>query len=268
MHQSSACPLKLSDMIKLAYLAGGIMRTYFTHFGMERIVKTDATPLTAADVEINRLVIEHIRGISSDVDIVGEEESDRTGSPWQVVCDPVDGTFPYSWGMPVSTFMLGVLYVRQPVMGVIYDPFTERIYAAERGKGAWMNEKTPLKVSRVSGSSDRPIVGYCSWPDSPYNVLRACQYLEERGITLVNFCSVGYVEAAVATGEFAASIFPGTKHHDTAPGHIIVTEAGGKVTDVFGKPLHYTNGEIAGHIMSNGQFGIHGLIEEAIRAAM
>jgi fructose-1,6-bisphosphatase/inositol monophosphatase family enzyme len=210
-------PVTLEELRGVALLAGGIMKQYFTHFGMERVVKTDTTPLTKADTEINELVISHIRKFSAEVDIVGEENSDRKDSPWQVMCDPVDGTFPYTWGMPVSTFMLGLMYEHKPVMGVIYDPFTDRMYHAEKGAGAWMNS-TPLKVSSATTRKDRPIVGYVSWSGCPYNVLKVCQYLEERGITLVNFCSIGYIEAAVATGEFAGTIFPGTAHHDTAPG--------------------------------------------------
>lgn len=264
MNEPTSRPVRLLDMINLAYLAGGIMKTYFTHFGMERIVKRDTTPLTAADTEINALVIDHIRKLSTEVDIVGEEGSDRTSSPWQIMCDPVDGTFPYTWGMPLATFMLGLMYNREPVMGVIYDPFTDRMYSAEKGRGAYMN-KASLKVSNVATRKDRPIVGYVSWPGCPYNVLKVCQYLEERGITMVNFCSIGYIEVAVATGEFAGTIFPGTSHHDTAPGHVIVTEAGGRVTDIFGEPLHYDDNKIAGHLMSNGC--IHDLLVEAVKAS-
>lgn len=257
-------PVTLEELRSVALSAGGVMKQYFTHFGMERVIKTDTTPLTKADTEINKLVIDHVRKISTEIDIVGEESSDCKDSPWQVMCDPIDGTFPYTWGMPVSTFMLGLMYERKPVMGVIYDPFTDRMYYAEKGKGAWMNS-TPLKVSNAVTRKDRPVVGYVSWPGCPYNILKVCQYLEERGITLANFCSIGYIEAAVATGEFAGTIFPGTAHHDTAPGHIIVTEAGGKVTDIFGEPLHYSDNKIAGHLMSNGS--IHNLLVEAVKAS-
>ena len=266
MEKFSAAPVQMRQMIELAYLAGGIMKTYFTHHGMERIVKTDTTPLTAADTEINDLVVDHIRKLSSDIDIIGEERSDRTNNPWQIMCDPVDGTFPYSWGMPVSTFMLGLSYEREPVAGVIYDPFTDRLYYAEKGVGAWMRtggKDHLLTVSKVT-RKDRPIIGYCSWPGSPYHIMRTCVLLEELGYTMINLCSIGYIEVAVANGEFAATLFPGTKHHDTAPGHIIVEEARGVVTDVFGKPLHYTDNKIAGHIMSNGL--VHDDIVRAVAA--
>ncbi len=262
MSNAPTAPVSLNDLREIALIAGDIMKTHFTHFGMERVVKSDTTPLTLADTQINTLVIDRIRKLSSEVDIIGEEASDRTASPWQIMCDPVDGTFPYSWGMPVATFMLGLMYEQKPVMGIIYDPFMNRLYAAEEGKGVWMNEQR-LQVSNVK-LGDRPIVGYVSWPGCPYNILKVCQYLEERGVSLVNFCSIGYIEAAVATGEFAGTIFPGTAHHDTAPGHIIVEMAGGKVTDVFGRPLHYRDDKIDGHIMSNGH--IHDLLVEAVSA--
>lgn len=257
-------PIQLKQLEEIAFRAGAIMELYFEHFGMARVVKTDTTPVTKADTEINRLVIDEIRKISAEVDIYGEEESSRTNSPWQLVCDPVDGTFPYTWGMPVSTFMIGLRYKQQPVMGVVYDPFTKRLYSAERGKGAWLNSERQLRVSQAATAEDRPVVGYVSWPGCSYNILKVCQYLEERGVSLVNFCSIGYIEAAVATGEFAATIFPGKSHYDTLPGHTIVEEAGGKVTDIFGRPLRYENNEIAGHIMSNGL--IHDLIVEAVTA--
>src|SRR5689334_9508840 len=121
MRAPDTSPISLVQLRQIATLAGGIMKTYFTHFGMERVVKTDTTPLTVADTEINQLVIDHVRKISGDIDIVGEEQSDRTASPWQVMCDPIDGTFPYTWGMPVSTCMLGLMHNKVPVMGVIYD---------------------------------------------------------------------------------------------------------------------------------------------------
>lgn len=261
-------PITLDNLREIAVLSGGIARSYFQHFGMARVVKTDTTPVTPADIEINELVISHVRKLSPDIDIVGEEKSDRTSSPWKLYLDPIDGTFPFSWGMPVFTVMLGLAYEGKIIMGVVYDPMMDRMYAAEKGKGAWMNGER-LQVSKAWKRDDRPIVGYVSWPNEPkrspcpYNILKVCQYLEECGVTLVNFCSIGYLEAAVANGELAGTIFPGWKHHDTAAGHIIVEEAGGMATDIFGQPLHYAGDQINGHIMSNGH--LHSLIVEAVQ---
>ncbi|MFA7302133.1 MAG: inositol monophosphatase [Candidatus Paceibacterota bacterium] len=256
-------PISREQLTTIAYRAGHIMRDHFTHFGMARDVKGDKTPVTLADTLINTMFIERVREIAPHIDVVGEEESCRKESPWQLVVDPVDGTFPFTWGMPVATFMAALLFEGVPVIGVIYDPFTDRMFSAERGKGAHMNGRS-LRVSQAATRGERPIVGYVSWPDSPYNVLKVMHYLEERGITSINLCSIGYIEVAVATGELAGTVFPGTAHHDTAPGHIIVDEAGGRVTDVHGKLLTYEGGKIAGHVMSNGR--IHELLMEALAA--
>jgi len=255
-------PIELKQLYRIARTAGDVMRNHFTHFGIKREIKSDLSPVTKADKEINNLVIKEIREISAEIDIVAEEKSDRTKSPWQIVCDPIDGTLPYTWGMPVSTFMIGLLYEFMPIMGVIYDPFFNRMYYAQKGWGASM-DMNDLRVSRAAKRKDAPIVGYISWPKCKYNILKVCQRLEKKGITLVHFMSIGYMEAAVATGEFAATLFPGKQYYDTAPGHIIIEEAGGKVTDIFGEPLDYSAGKIRGHICSNGK--IHDLIVEAVR---
>ncbi len=261
-------PIQLHELQNIATNAGTIISNLFVPGGgIARQVKDDATPFTEADTSVNRLVIEAVRKISTYVDIIGEEENARTNSPWQITCDPIDGTFPYTWGMPVSTFMIGLIYICVPVMGVIYDPFQHQMYSAERGKGAFANG-VPIHVSQIAKrrGKEMPVVGYASWPGCSFNILDVCKRLEAAGVMTVNFCSIGYLEAAVATGELAATIFPGKKYHDTAPGHPIVEEAGGKVTDIFGRPISYGgSSEIEGHIMSNGK--IHDLIVEAVLAS-
>ena len=171
-------PITLEQLQGIARLAGPIIMSYFKGFGMKREFKSDTTPLTQADLAVNRMTIEQIRMISSDVDIVGEEESQRTNSSWQIVIDPIDGTFPFTWGMPLSTFMIGLLYKNEPVMGVIYDPFLDRMYSAETGGGAFMNGMR-LHVSDIAERQGKvaPVVGYVSWSGCEYNILKACQYL-------------------------------------------------------------------------------------------
>src|SRR5262249_45893413 len=142
-------------------------------------------------------------------------------------------------------------------------PFMERMYSAEEGKGAFLNGSTRLKVSTAKEKKDRPVIAFVSWPGCNFNVLKVCQYLEDRGITSVNFCSIGYVEALVANGDFAAPILPGREPQGTAAGQIIVREAAGRATDIFGGSLNYASGKINGHLLSNG--AIHDLMVEAVK---
>ena len=90
------------------------------------------------------------------------------------------------------------------------------------------------------------LIFYPSLPKSYNNILT------EEKVKLVMLCSIIYPSMLVASGELAFSIFPGRTAHDGATVKIIVEEAGGKVTDIFGEEQRY-DGEIRGFIASNGE---------------
>lgn len=258
-------PITRERMELIARYAGDVMKLYFRSHGMERDTKSDKTPLTVADTTINATVIRWAKQLDPSIDIVGEEESCRTASPWQIVCDPIDGTFPFTWGVPVSTFMICLIYKGVVMISVIYDPWQDRMFAAEVGKGAYLNGKK-LSVSKVT-VKDNPVVGYVSWHNCGMNMHAILGALESQGFQLINFCSIGYIEAMVATGELAGTIFPQRKFgafHDTAPGDLLVTEAGGVVTDLAGEPQNYTREAFNGHIMANSPT-MHATLLEAVK---
>ncbi len=258
-------PLTVLNLSYIAKEAGNIMLDHFVSHGMKRTVKGDYTPLTLADTTINQLVIRRVHQIDPTIDILGEEESARTVSPWQIVCDPIDGTFPFTWGVPVATFMIALLYKGHVMASVISDPFSDRRYRAERGKGAYMNGN-PIRVSNHT-LRDRPVVGYVSWQGCGTNMHAVLGHLESQGFQLVNFCSIGYQEAMVANGELVGTIFPQRKpwaFHDTAPGHLLVEEAGGIVTDLHGDPQDYLRKEFRGHIMANSP-SVHEVLLDAVK---
>jgi len=84
----------------LALEAGKIMRTYF--LVTDTTWKADQTPVTQADTEINSLVIDRVQKAYPSHSVYGEEESSLRESKFLWVCDPVDGTLPYSLGLPLS----------------------------------------------------------------------------------------------------------------------------------------------------------------------
>jgi fructose-1,6-bisphosphatase/inositol monophosphatase family enzyme len=121
---------------------------------------------------------------------------------------------------------------------------------------------------QVSGHTvyDNPVVGYVSWNNCGKNMHAICGHLESLGFQMVNFCSIGYFEAMIAKGELAGTIFPQQKpmaFHDTAPGHLLVEEAGGIVTDLYGLPQDYLQETFRGHVMANSP-GIHSILLCAI----
>jgi len=253
--------LDLPFVKDLAEAAGVVMLRHFRFSGIARQFKDEgtanATPVTVADLEVNRMVIERIRqhlsdqGLSNDVSIEGEEESDRrAGARYRVVCDPIDGTFPYAHGIPVSTFMLAVLDNGVPVRAVIFDPFGKQMHLAERGAGATLNGET-IRVSPATELTTKSVIGSVWWNTAPFNVGLLMGLMPAlHGASVMNLLSVGYMGAKVATGEFAATVFPGGNAHDNAAIHLLVEEAGGKFTDLFGNVANY-DAPLKGHIAAN-----------------
>jgi fructose-1,6-bisphosphatase/inositol monophosphatase family enzyme len=111
-----------------------------------------------------------------------------------------------------------------------------------------------LAVS-TSGFGGKARMNFDWWPNAPYDILAPLKKLsEEQNVYLLSPGSTTHMAALVAEGEFLASVFAGTKgkNVDIAAAKVIVEEAGGKVTDLFGADQRY-DGDIRGAIVSNGR---------------
>ena len=248
----------------LASQAGRITLANF-EFGMQREWKSDETPLTATDTAINEMVLRSLRCDFPHVHVIGEEGNNNVdGAEYKILLDPVDGTIPFCIGVPVSTFVISVVKENTPLVAVIYDPFTKRRWSAERGKGTWLNGLHQMSVSKHS-TIHRSNICLAWWKTAKYNIHTVCQKLIDGGAIWMNPMSIGYFGGIVASGSSEGTIFPGQIGLETAAMQLIVEEAGGKVTDINGKPMEYgANGEIQGHIISNGL--IHDELVEIVRS--
>jgi len=135
---------------------------------------------------------------------------------------------------------------------VIYAPFSDHLYWASRGRGAYMNSQ-PIHVSQHS-LDDRVEMNVDWWPSAPWDVMQVVHDLAyEKDVYVTTIGSTTHAAALVARGEFVASVFTGTKgkNVDIAAAKVIVEEAGGKVTDLFGREQRYDQ-DICGAIVSNG----------------
>lgn len=235
---------------EFALRAGKIIRENFG-LQMKKEWKSDSTPVTETDLKINALLIEEITKRFPTHSIWGEEESKlQENSDYMWVCDPVDGTIPFSHGIPICTFSLALVHRGESIVGVIYDPFNDRLLSAEKGRGAFLNEKS-VKVSDAHLLKGT-IAGYEHFKTAKYNVGKLADHLEiQEGVKTLKLNSFIYPSALVAAGELSCTIFPHNTVHDAAAIKIIVEEAGGKVTDLFGNEQRYDQ-EIKGLIASNG----------------
>lgn len=242
--------LDLSYLGLLAVKAGEIITENFRN--VDRILKDDRTPITIADKAINEFVISSISRDFPNVSIIAEEGNrEVSGAQLRVFCDPLDGTFPFCLGLPISTFCISVLKGNTPLMGLIYDPFCNRVWSAARGKGAFLNGKE-IRVSQrdqIDGSQ------FCLiwWKGSQYKAGKVNDKLLDAGSISINPISIAIFGGLIGQGLAEGSIFPSKKGWETAAMQVIVEEAGGKVTDIHGKEMVYgPKGEIEGHIISNG----------------
>lgn len=248
----------------MAARACKIMQKYYDRSDITSY-KDDKSIVTLADKAINDDLISQVRRAFPGHAVDGEEGQFGKGkSRFVWVCDPIDGTFMYVHHIPVATFSLALVIDGAPVIGVIYDPFADNLYYAVKDKGAYLRENAFLqeinprpKDRKLAVNShklsDKGSEGdFYMFPNSKYNLWPAMEELGKK----IYFGSLGSVVragAAVANGDFTALIYPGTTHKncDTAAAKIIVEEAGGKVTDLFGHEQRYDK-DIKGAVISNG----------------
>jgi len=235
--------------IDFARRAGEIIKRNFG-LGMQRQWKSDNTPVTETDLLINRMLIEEVQKYFPDHDIKGEEEKSLVNNSNYIwVCDPVDGTIPFSHGIPLCTFSLALVEDGTPIVGIVYDPFMDRLFFAEKGGGAFLNgQKIAVSDQATLRSS---VINSEPFHTAKYDITAILALLEERGAHATRFASFVYPGVLVAAGEFLADIFPHVTAHDVAALKVIVEEAGGKVTDLFGQEQRY-DADIEGAIVSNG----------------
>lgn len=236
----------------LAREAGKIIRDTFAA-GVSNTWKADHTPLTETDEAINALVIQRVTAAFPDHGVIGEEGNVGEDRKLKWVCDPVDGTMPFSHGVQISTFALALTDDDgQPVVAVIYDPYMDRLFSATKDGGSFLNDQ-PIHVSEQATlehalieadafPSTRPVINADA---NLFNVLRS------KGAYVTSTWSVILLAGLVAAGHYTAALLNVNNCHDAAAVKLIVEEAGGKVTDLQGNDQRYDQ-PTRGFIASNG----------------
>ncbi len=235
--------------LDIAKQSGEIIRTNFVR-NMKKEWKGDDTPVTETDHTINALVLNEIKNRYPSHSIISEEGNDHDESHEYVwICDPVDGTHNFSHGVPTATFALALMHERVPVLGVILDPFEDRVYYAEKGSGAFLNGES-IRVSSDS-SIKKTMIGVGK-TRSVKNLFPAMDAIYQKGAHMITGLSIHFLSSLVASGEFSASIFGGTSPHDMTPAKVIIEEAGGRVTDMYGNTPTRFDTDMPGQVCSNG----------------
>jgi len=239
-------------------------RIQMEHFGHSHPVqyKGDFNPVTEIDKACDRTITRMILDAFPDHDILTEESPfEEKGSHWKWIVDPLDGTTNYSRGFPFFAVSIGLEKEGEVKLGVVYHPALNELFHAGKGEGAYLNGKR-IFVSRVDDLNEGFLcTGF------PYDVrAHADFYLNYfRQFIMRSFAIRRPGSAAIDLCYLAAGKFDGfweLKLHpwDVAAGSLMVTEAGGRVTDFQGQSMNIYSGEI---LASNGL--IHEQMLDAIR---
>jgi myo-inositol-1(or 4)-monophosphatase len=235
----------------IAMKAGDIIKNNFdTDYSIK--IKEGGELVTEIDEEVNQFVIDEIGRAYPKHSVLGEEKSVNKSSEYVWACDPIDGTIMFTKGVPISVFSLALVKDGEPIVGVVRDPYTNRLYYASKGGGAFLNGK-PIRVSKLGLVYDS-VIDIAWWPEADCDIHKVSHDLSmETKALFISLFSVTQASCLVANGQFEASIFAGTKGKavDMAAVKVIVEEAGGKVTDLFGNEQRYDR-DIKGAIASNG----------------
>ena len=232
----------------LAKEAGEIMLKYFEG-DLGTKFKENNTPVTKADLEINELVIEELNKAFPEDGIVAEERSTAEygmGRRW--VCDPIDGTVAFVWGLATSMFSLALVVDGEPHVAVAYDPYLQRLYTSIKNQGSFVNEKK-LEVSERT----EIVRSHIAVTSSAKKIREAkfVQRLIDADAYMPVFSGCVHKSCQVARGQFDGYIEIAVSGYDTAAVTLLVEEAGGKVTGIDGEPLDFSK-PFKGAIISNG----------------
>lgn len=222
--------------------------------------KGRADYVTQVDIAVQNFLKEELARLAPEVEFMGEETGVRemnAESFW--ILDPVDGTTNLMYDFRHSVVSLALWKGGEIVMGIVYDPYRDETFTAEKGKGSFLNG-SPIHVSEAASLSDT-VIGIGT---SPYyrelteaNFARFRRVFDRsRDIRRLGSAAtdLAYVACGRQDGFFEAYLSP----WDFAAGLLLVREAGGTVTDFCGNspdPRHGgsvagTNGRIHSELLS------------------
>lgn len=222
--------------VEAATIAGGILQEYARR-GFRIEYKNAVNLVTDADRQSEQAVIDTIRGKYPHHDILAEERGMESAgrSSYRWIIDPLDGTTNFAHGFPMYCVSIGLEHEGRMVVGVILDPTRQELFAAAAGQGATLNG-TRIRVSRTSALDAALLVTGFAYDirESTHNNLdyfsRFC--LRARGVRRTGSAALDlcYVAAGRFDGFWEMKLHP----WDVAAGSLIVTEAGGRMSDFSG----------------------------------
>jgi myo-inositol-1(or 4)-monophosphatase len=180
----------------------------------------------------------------------------RQDSGYGWIIDPIDGTTNFIHGIPHFAISIGIVKDREPIIGVVYNPVTDELYTARKSMGAYLNGK-PIRVGKELKLAEAVIAtGFQAndWKTGSRLVRQIDQMAgKSRNVRLLGAASLDL--CWIASGRLTGLWHEGLNPWDTAAGILILTEAGGCVTDKNGNPYRlYHDSLVASNTLIHKEF--------------
>jgi len=244
-------PSFLDTAVEIARESGALLANFFERkIGFE--LKGEYDLVTEADRASERLIVDRLSTHFPTHSIVAEEGGGIENSSeycWYV--DPLDGTTNFAHGFPVYNVTLGLERKGEMIAGVVYDPSRDELFAAEKGGGAHLNNRR-IRVSATASLDDALVATGFPSRKRHQNVNVHFYYqlaMVSHGVRRAGAAALDL--AYVASGRLDAFWEFGLNPWDMAAGMLLVTEAGGRCSDMNGNPALLRGAHL---LADNGRF--------------
>ena len=223
------------------FLHAGKVSLELRNRGLTKEIKSDNTPVSNGDIEVNKIITKKINELTPHIPIVSEETSDNKSIKnlndfWLI--DPIDGTYDYINNLDEFTINAGLIIDKQPVAGLIYAPAKKRMFYSYGNTFAFeLIDGKPVKLNKKN-NFDKNKIKFVSYSkkikpeiEKIHKELNVKEYVRMK--SSLKFC-------VIASGEFDGYVAePRACEWDIAAGHAILKHAGGNVTDFEGNEIFY-----------------------------
>jgi myo-inositol-1(or 4)-monophosphatase len=203
--------------------------------GFEVQIKKDRSPVTTADLEVNRVLHEMQETHFPDDGWLSEESPDdpsrlSKGRVW--IVDPIDGTKAYVNKLPEYCISVGLVKAGMPVLAAIFNPSTDELFTAILGQGLHLNGR-PMTPAAPANESSQVLVSPWEFRGGRWSAL-------DGRIQCRPMLSIAHALALVAAGRVQATLTIEPENEwDVAAGVLLVQESGGTVADAEGRPFTF-----------------------------
>ena len=232
---------KISDELLNTFIVAGERSMKLREIGLKKEIKSDNTPVTNGDIEVNNILTEKIKNITPNIPIVSEESASNKSNNkmtnfWLI--DPIDGTHDYINNKDEFTLNAGLIINKKPELGIIYAPAKKRLfYTYGFGSSFELINEKEIKLTCEKKTN--------------VNQIKAVSYAQNLKPMIVEFHKkFGVTEhlkmksslkfCVIAASEFDLYVAePRASEWDIAAGHAILKNAGGIITDFDGNEILY-----------------------------